>query len=581
VIEKICIENVKGFGPKRCFNLNIIPNKPSILVAPNGFGKSSLAAAFNSLNSNRMNLDRDHYYKNDNNNDPSLSLQYKNHEEKTKVLMANKVSNSVSKEFDCFVINNKVKAKAKQIRISGVARAVASMEIPPIILRKTIPQKYTFDYSISNQKKKFGINGKILSNISSILKNKNFLQSLIKNKQWLKRSLNITEEQKTVKFISDVNSRNGSITTIKDWIGLNEIQNLEKIQYFSNIANLIKKYNNNITNLVDCYLSAYQIIQLYKEDKDRFINVCMYEMYKLQKEEYINIFRAYVKTWKEIIPKKKKGSLLIELPKTHYISNGERDILTFLSLLQKAKNSFSKQNSILIIDEVFDYLDDANLIVVQYYITQLIEQLKSEGKNFYPIILTHLNPFYFRNFVFGNQKVYYLKSSTIKTNKEIRRIILNRDKQEIKDKLSKYFLHFHTKDINIKSDFKKLKLNEPWGESQKFCKFIDGEMDKYIANKSYCPYSVCIALRVKIEKNIFDLFSNLADKKSFLEINMTKNKLNYAIEKGFNVDEIYYLLGVIYNEVIHLKNYTNNNSPLVNKLDNIIIKNLIKEVFLI
>ncbi|WP_420553917.1 hypothetical protein [Neptuniibacter marinus] len=47
-IKKLIIENIKGFS-SQSFELNIIPNKPSLLVAPNGFGKSSLAAAFLSL----------------------------------------------------------------------------------------------------------------------------------------------------------------------------------------------------------------------------------------------------------------------------------------------------------------------------------------------------------------------------------------------------------------------------------------------------------------------------------------------------------------------------------------------------
>ena len=55
MIKKICIENVKGFGIRKCFDLNIYPNKPNILVAPNGFGKSSLTTAFNSLNNNKIN----------------------------------------------------------------------------------------------------------------------------------------------------------------------------------------------------------------------------------------------------------------------------------------------------------------------------------------------------------------------------------------------------------------------------------------------------------------------------------------------------------------------------------------------
>ena len=36
----------------------------------------------------------------------------------------------------------------------------------------------------------------------------------------------------------------------------------------------------------------------------------------------------------------------------------------------------TKDNNILIIDEVFDYLDDANIMAAQFYITDLIKTVK-------------------------------------------------------------------------------------------------------------------------------------------------------------------------------------------------------------
>jgi len=44
MLKVIEIENIKGISHKR-FQLDILPNKPSLLVAPNGFGKSSIAVA--------------------------------------------------------------------------------------------------------------------------------------------------------------------------------------------------------------------------------------------------------------------------------------------------------------------------------------------------------------------------------------------------------------------------------------------------------------------------------------------------------------------------------------------------------
>lgn len=71
MINSIAIENVRGI--KSCvFSLNIIPNKPSLLVAPNGFGKSSIAAAFASLKTKRMELPKEQCHLGDYSLEPSL-----------------------------------------------------------------------------------------------------------------------------------------------------------------------------------------------------------------------------------------------------------------------------------------------------------------------------------------------------------------------------------------------------------------------------------------------------------------------------------------------------------------------------
>lgn len=49
----------------------------------------------------------------------------------------------------------------------------------------------------------------------------------------------------------------------------------------------------------------------------------------------------------------------------------------------------TKLDNILIIDEVFDYLDDANLMAVQYYITQMIKEFKDKKG----IFVYHNEPF--------------------------------------------------------------------------------------------------------------------------------------------------------------------------------------------
>lgn len=49
-IKKIEIKNIKGFKNYQFSpNQYLIPNKPNLFVAPNGFGKSSITTAFNAL----------------------------------------------------------------------------------------------------------------------------------------------------------------------------------------------------------------------------------------------------------------------------------------------------------------------------------------------------------------------------------------------------------------------------------------------------------------------------------------------------------------------------------------------------
>lgn len=47
-INKVIIDNIKGIGHFE-LNQSLLPNKPNVLVALNGFGISSLATAFLAL----------------------------------------------------------------------------------------------------------------------------------------------------------------------------------------------------------------------------------------------------------------------------------------------------------------------------------------------------------------------------------------------------------------------------------------------------------------------------------------------------------------------------------------------------
>ena len=571
-IQSITIENIKGID-KKVFNLDIIPNKASVLVAPNGFGKSSLAIAFNSLNRDKIKLKDDHYHKNDPNLVPKISLSIEKCGSLT-TLEADNSKNEISKDFSCFVINSQLYARGKG---SIYRTATATLGIEDIVLVDKIPEKAFLNYKYNTFKNLFGINSKILPNIGYLLSNKMLIISLFEKRNFFDKAI-MAKNQKVINtFIKNINTLPSNKTKDEILIDIgNNLSELRNITCLKCIADIIKNYE---TNEVSCYLSAIQFIWLYNNDKNSFKKVYEYYCYQVKKEKIEGILSTFNSTWKNIKAKEERNQLVVKFPPAKDISNGQRDVLSFISMLFKAREKLTKSSNILIIDEVFDYLDDANLVAVQYYITKFIDEMKKEGKNIYPLILTHLDPSNFEIFAFKGLKIYYLNKQQAQTSIHFEKLLRARKEDSIEEEVSKYLLHYHTEKINKRDDFRSLGLKETWGEGNNFKNYINEEVEKYLKDEDYDPFAVCCAVRVKIEENVYNRLNKEEDKVLFLGTHKTREKLDFAESKGVSSPEIYYLLGIIYNEGMHWKNNYDNVTPIVTKLTNLTIKQMIKEVF--
>lgn len=113
-IKSITIKNVKGIECKTFeFKQNFLyPNRPNIFVAPNGFGKSSISAAFKSLTKMGMRLQKNEYRNADSNNSPFLSIVLSDGKKNEKLLFADIDTNIIDDVFDIEVINSPLKAKS-------------------------------------------------------------------------------------------------------------------------------------------------------------------------------------------------------------------------------------------------------------------------------------------------------------------------------------------------------------------------------------------------------------------------------------------------------------------------------------
>lgn len=53
MITNIMIKNIKGYDSVgKSMDVTLLPNKINLVIAPNGFGKTSLTTAFEALNAN-------------------------------------------------------------------------------------------------------------------------------------------------------------------------------------------------------------------------------------------------------------------------------------------------------------------------------------------------------------------------------------------------------------------------------------------------------------------------------------------------------------------------------------------------
>jgi hypothetical protein len=576
-IKSIEIKNIKGISYKK-YDLDIIPNKPSILVAPNGFGKSSLAIGFKSMNRNGIVLDKGNYHRGDSRNLPCIKIEYQ--KDNLCPLVANDKSNTISTEFDWFVINCLTKPKGIG---SQYGVATARLEIEDVVLYDKIPTKEKFKYSITDLKNKFGTNGKILPNIQdSVLTDRIFFEWMMDQRF---RDLRSASEQNKIQnkiqdIILKINQQQGTETQLLGWIESNVLDDLKHIKYLRNIVN--KMTNTKSFNETQKYLAAIEIIWMFANNKQNFKNACAYNNYLKNKEQFDKLITDMNSTWKEIRTKEKgKGKqLVVQFPRATDLSNGQRDILSFISMLFRAKQQLKKNANILIIDEIFDYLDDANLISAQYYITKFIDDFKEEGREIYPLILTHLDPDYFNNYVFSNQKIYYLDKAKSKVNPDFVKLLKTRNNETIKDDVAKYLFHYHPDQINKENEFKLLNLKESWGKGNDFYDYINQEGEKYLKEgENYDPFAVCSALRVKIEKIAYEQLQSEENKSVFLDTHTTKEKLDKAKEFGVDVPESHYLLGLIYNDGMHWKENQDKTSAISSKLKNLTIKNMIQDVF--
>ena len=581
-IKNIRIKNVRGISDWTLTD-SITRNKPHLLVAPNGFGKTSVAKAFKSATDHTsLKINDADRYLHDESKKAHLSFDYDDGNSTNNYYVNESVgSNEIRKNFDILVISDLrvVKAHAKNMGKFSAAKGkliIPSIEICPVVRKPNNP------YKITEIKASFGKQGRMLKNLEQDVFNlesfalragelQNYLSRLKMKRLWSRlESIQVTINS----FQGDEKSLNQVISGESTKLSENNPDYASALKFIEETTDLKKS---------DAFLTIWQLTELSRRYSSEFQNYLNWIHYDCLKKSIKNGASDLSKAWKKISVKETKGKLVLNMPEPDFISNGQIDVLVLFSLLHIARYRLQKNRAIIVVDEVFDYLDDANLTVAQYYLTQLIDEFKKNGKELYLLILTHLNPAFFQNYTFSNQKIIYLDERTAqKPVKAMKKLIGARDKdhtpKNLKDKIAKYLVHYHAAEVDFSHELNDIKdCRSSWGRPGKFHEFLEEEFYKFKDGDDCDPLAICAITRRSIEHLAYRQISEHQGSDEFFEVHKTAPKLKWASKQGAKIPEFHFLLRIIFDDGLHWSESRNNLIPIISKLCNPIIRTLIIE----
>jgi hypothetical protein len=586
-IKSISVENVRGISSaKFVFDTpEMLGNKFHLLVAPNGFGKSSLAGAFSSLKPRSLKLPPSLLHKEDEANKAKLEITYSVDGVETTV-KADEGSNSISKTFSVAVINSKLKPRAvAKTGFNQFAKATASLIIEPIVLVERVPKRPAKSFATSTFKQAFGASGKILPNIQSFLE-KDLLLSGILSLPDIGRFAQKSVWKQIDLIIDNINVQTGTADQILAWVAGKKLADFQAIPELAAIATLLADFSD-LTE-AERFLVAYQFAKAYEEDVKLLNDHRDWRFYISGKKRCEDLLISVNSNpaWIAVSIKETKGKLVAEFPVATKMSNGQRDLLSFVAQLMKAEFELSGARAILIVDELFDYLDECNLLAAQFYVSRFVERFKSNGAEIFPLFLTHLNPDVFKHSALGLgkkdiRKVHLLDKASDSSRKVgIAVMVKLRDEATLKPYIGKYFFHYHPQNCDQEALFKANGLKETWGKSHHFYAYVFDEFRKYRSGGGAADFvAACVAARIAIEKHAFDQLQ-AADQIRFTEEfnKRTSDKLDFVEQVGGRVPESHRLLGLLYNDILHHKDNFDYISSIVSKMKNPAIRGMMKEI---
>lgn len=593
LLKRIKIENIKGKHSFEVTFTDLTANQPNIIVAPNGYGKSTIATAFKAGGSGKMKLDAKDVYQQNPDNHPKLEIELCG--ENAGVFVSTDTDGNISRHLSLYTINSPLYAKSTTRGFNRNVAATADLRVEQVVVYSSIPENYNLSYSYRSISGRHENKSKLFLNISEMLTNCDNICQLIDIKDSLKKCcVQQGIQSKFAQFLDSCPS-SGTAANIKRQIPQDSVTVLRENCNINTLFDCIVGMKNKPTGWcdIDIVFTAMQLCEIINQyyaigENDVLKKVHAFLAYKETKDlidERLNLFNT---TGRHIRTREDHGKLVISFDRASSMSNGERDILSFISNLTNFEIGFKKQVGILIIDEVFDYLDGSNMLAVQYYLSELINKCKSTGKVLFPIIFTHLDPEVFANYYFRKKKVHYISSfAPIDLDSKIVKLLRLRESRTLtddeKEEIEKYYIHF-IDEIHSLSEPLAAKISNGFTESStSFRSSLYNEItEKYLLENSYNPVMIIAGVRIRIEEIIYQELDP-CDQCEFIQQHKVINKLLFAENHGIDVPELFYLLQPLYNDGLHLDGNDNDVRRKIKscylKTNNLHIRRMIQMLF--
>lgn len=590
MISNITIKNIKGYDAVgKSMDLTLLPNKINLVIAPNGFGKTSLTTAFDSLRPNGLEVAQEDRNREQMNGQPFLSIT-----EDGTTYQADNTKNEISQHIAVHTIHSRLTVYASAKRVRTFSVITKYMKIQEIELCHAVRSTPALRISKA-EKDMFGTKRLLLSHTLDILQNNLVFHAELRK---FSHAFDVFRDQVLRGKMLDecmeyIVRYPGSSNALAANFDPHVFDKLEADEHYTNFANLYRLHTNE--NRLQTFVVFHQLLDIYKQDPRVFRKACEYAEYVRFKNFVNNEIRILNSSWKDLALVERDGKLFVEYPKARNISNGQRDVLTFIvDLICCDAKIEARDRALIIIDEIFDYLDDANILVAQYYLTKLLTKYKDR---LYVVWLTHLAQDNFRSKILNKKTLHvqYLKPVQAIPNESMKKFIALREKlhngsdaeQVLYNNISHYILHYAPEEKDLTEDLRACNvdgLRVTWGRRSVFHAYLIEELNKYLQESDdYDPYAVAVAIRLKSELNVYNSLNTDEQRRVFVDTNETKKKFEKMEEDyGTDIQVSYYVIASIHNEADHIRFDASGNIPdasIVYKLDHLVVKNIVKELF--